>query len=248
MDWFGGATAVVTGAANGIGRSTAEVLHELGARVVAVDIDGAALDAAFGGLDVTRYQADVCAGEALAAALLAEYGTIGLLVNNVGIDTNHSFLSVSGQDFNRVFATNLRGPWFLTRGLLEGMLEARSRGSIVFVSSLHDSFIRTLPHYSASKAAVAMLVKELAHEFGPHGIRVNAVSPGVVHTAHVPRPVDAERDRIRDLVPLGTVGEPRQVAKMIAVLLSDQWADYVTGANLRVDGGLSLHSWSTHEQ
>ncbi len=92
----------------------------------------------------------------------------------------------------------------------------------MFVSSLHDSFIRTVPHYSASKAAVAMLVNELAHEFGPHGIRVNAVSPGFVPKAPVPLAVDTERDRIRALIPLGRVGEPRQVAKVLAVLLCDQ--------------------------
>jgi 3-oxoacyl-[acyl-carrier protein] reductase len=248
MDWFAGATAVVTGAANGIGRSTAEVLDELGARVIAVDIDGAALSAAFDGTHVTTFQADVSTdGQALAAALLDRFGTVGLLVNNVGVDSDHGFLDLSQADFDRVFATNLRGPWFLTRGLIERMVEDRRSGSIVFVSSLHDSFIRTVPHYSASKAAVAMLVKELAHEFGPHGIRVNAVSPGFVPKAPVPLAVDTERDRIRALIPLGRVGEPRQVAKVIAVLLCDQWSDYVTGANVRVDGGLSLHSWSVLE-
>jgi NAD(P)-dependent dehydrogenase (short-subunit alcohol dehydrogenase family) len=245
MDWFDGKRAVVTGAARGIGRSTAELLDELGASVIAVDIDGAALDEAFAHSEVRPLVADVAGdGAALAARILDEHGTVELLVNNVGIDSAHSFLELGEEDFDRVFATNLRGPWFLTRGLVSRMLEERRRGSIVFVSSLHDTFVRTFPHYSASKAAVSMLVKELAAELGPHGVRVNAVSPGAIQSAHVPAPGESERRRLQALIPLGSIGQPGQVARVIALQLSDEWSSYTTGANVRVDGGLGLHSWS----
>jgi NAD(P)-dependent dehydrogenase (short-subunit alcohol dehydrogenase family) len=246
MDWFQGKTAVVTGAARGIGRGTAELLDELGARVIAVDVDGRALDAAFAHSEVTPHVADMAGdGMEIAAALTAEHGLVELLVNNVGVDTEHRFLDLEEQDYDRVFATNLRGPWFLTRGLAQRLVDERRRGSIVFVSSLHDAFVRTFPHYSASKAAVAMLVKELAAELGPHGIRVNAVSPGVIHTARVPEPEDrATRERLQTLIPLGRIGKPREVARMVAVLLCAEYSDYVTGANVRVDGGLGVHSWS----
>jgi glucose 1-dehydrogenase len=246
MDWFGGKTAVVTGAARGIGRGTAELLVELGARVVALDIDERVSSADFAHGGVEGFVADIAAdGAQLAGTLIARYGPIDMLVNNVGIDTEHHFLDLAERDYDRVFNTNLRGPWFLTRAIAASMIEARRRGAIVFVSSLHDTFVRTFPHYSASKAAVAMLVKELAVELGPHGIRVNAVSPGVIHTAHVPAPSDqVEADRLRTLVPLGHMGEPLDVARPIAMLLSDQWSGYITGANVRVDGGLGAHSWS----
>jgi glucose 1-dehydrogenase len=246
MDWFDGKTAVVTGAARGIGRGTAELLAELGARVVALDIDERALSAGFAHDGVEGFAADVAAdGAQLAGALLSKHGPIDMLVNNVGVDTEHHFLDLAERDYDRVFSTNLRGPWFLTRAIAGSMVEARRRGAIVFVSSLHDTFVRTFPHYSASKAAVAMLVKELAVELGPHGIRVNAVSPGVIHTAHVPAPSDqAEANRLRALVPVGRMGEPLDVARPIAMLLSDRWSGYITGANLRVDGGLGAHSWS----
>jgi glucose 1-dehydrogenase len=246
MNWFSGRTALVTGAAQGIGHATATLLADLGASVVALDIDREALGSVFVGSAVKTYVADVSSdGLALARALVAEYGTVHLLVNNVGIDTPHRFLELGEADFDRVMATNLRGPWFLTRGLVECMLAERTQGAIVFVSSLHDRFVRTFPHYSASKAAVAMLVKELAAELGPHGIRVNAVSPGAIHTARVPEPADqGERDRLRAIVPLGGLGQSGHVARMIAVLLSDEWAGYVSGANVPVDGGLALHSWS----
>ena len=244
--WFDGKTAVVTGGAHGIGRSTAELLAELGAAVIAVDVDGDALQTVFSGHSVTPFVADVASeSESLAETLVSEFGPIDLLVNNVGIDTPHHFLELGELDWDRVFRVNVRGPWFLTHGIAKRMVKEGRSGSIVFVSSLHDSFIRTLPHYSASKAAVAMLVKELANELGPHGVRVNAVSPGVIHTARVPLPVDEqEQSRLRSLIPLGAMGEPLQVARMIAVLLNDQWSEYVTGANIPVDGGLGLHSWS----
>jgi NAD(P)-dependent dehydrogenase (short-subunit alcohol dehydrogenase family) len=163
----------------------------------------------------------------------------------VGIDTARGFLDLPEEELDLVFRTNLRGPWLLTRELTALMVARKRRGAVVFVSSLHDTFIRGFPHYSATKAAVSMLVKELAQELGPHGIRVNAVSPGVIHTAHVPAPeTPEEEERLRRLVPLGRIGEPSHVARMIAVLLSDHWAEYVNGANVRVDGGMGVHSWS----
>jgi NAD(P)-dependent dehydrogenase (short-subunit alcohol dehydrogenase family) len=242
--WFAGSTAVVTGAAHGIGRGIALRLGAQGARVVAVDHDEAALREDPPGLP---HRADMAADDtaALADALWAEHGPIDLLVNNVGIDTPHGFLDLSEADYDLAWRTNLRGPWFLTRRLVERMIEDERRGAVVFVSSLHDTFIRTHPQYSTSKAAVSMLVKELAQEVARHGIRVNAVSPGAVHSAQVPAPdTPDEQAEIRRIVPLGRIGEPDDIARMVAVLLSDEWSGYVTGANVRVDGGLGLHSWS----
>jgi glucose 1-dehydrogenase len=245
-----GKTAVVTGAAHGIGRATAERLALSGARVIAVDVDAPALDVAFGDSHITQVAADVASdGTELGRSLLQDYGTIELLVNNVGIETSSGFLALSEQDYDRVFAANLRGPWFLSRVIAERLVNDDRRGAIVFVSSLHDSFIRTFPHYSASKAGVAMLVREMANVLGPHLIRVNSVSPGAIHSRHVPLPVDeAERQRHREIIPLGQIGEPDNVARMIVILLSDEWSGYVTGANIRVDGGLGTHSWSVHPE
>jgi NAD(P)-dependent dehydrogenase (short-subunit alcohol dehydrogenase family) len=91
---------------------------------------------------------------------------------------------------------------------------------------------------------VAMLVRELAHELGPHGIRVNAIAPGVVRSGSVPGPGGGDEPRLRRIVPLGRIGEPRDVASMAAVLLCEEWSSYVTGANIPVDGGLNLYTWS----
>ena len=112
----------------------------------------------------------------------------------------------------------------------------------MFISSLHDTILRLQPHYSTSKAAVAMLIRELAYELGPHGIRVNAVSPGSIRSTTNRQP-DVEDPAIGRLIPIGRTGEPDDVAKIVAMLLSDAWAGYITGANIAVDGGLALHSW-----
>jgi len=247
VEWFSGKTAVVTGAAHGIGRSVAEQLVELGARVVAVDRDRNALASAFADGPIAVCPGDVSADptDDLVSAIGELGGPVDLLVNNVGIDTAHGFLDLEPEDFDRVFNANLRGPWFLTRALADDMVRRANGGAILFISSLHDHIVRRRPHYSASKAAVAMLVRELAFELGPHGIRVNAISPGVIASAAMPEPNAGEAQRLRHLVRLGGVqGRPGDVASMAAVLLSDRWSGYVTGANVPVDGGLGLVTWS----
>lgn len=240
-------TAVVTGAARGIGAGIAKELLVHGARVVAVDINEGALKETFkGNSTVTIWPGDISSAgiDGLAAAICEAAGPIQLVVNNVGIGTPQGFLDLEEADFDLVFRTNLRGPWFFTRRIVLDLVRRRLTGSIVFVSSLHDHRIRGQPHYSASKAAVAMLVKEMAQELAPHGIRVNAVSPGVVRTNTVQWPDPADAERARRLVPLDRVGQPADLGRVTAALLSDEISGYVTGANVPVDGGLDLHSWS----
>ena len=250
LTWFSGKRAVVTGAARGIGEGVARQLAELGAQVVAVDCDERALAAAFAdepGISPLVGTLGDGRESALADTVCNRFGTPELIVNNVGVDGPGSFLEIDEQDFDSVFATNLRGPWFFTRRLVQALIDREVGGAIVFISSLHDHIVRTRPHYSASKAAVAMLVRELAHELGPHGIRVNAIAPGVVRSGSVPGPGGGDEPRVRRIVPLGRIGEPRDVASMAAVLLCEEWSSYVTGANIPVDGGLNLYTWSAVE-
>ncbi|MEA2435528.1 MAG: hypothetical protein QOF65_84 [Thermoleophilaceae bacterium] len=229
----------MTGAARGIGLGIAQQLVAAGARVVATDRDFDALQRAFPARDAELLELDVAGDSvALAPAVLDRFGAPELIVNNVGITTGHGFLELSEADFDTVHRTNLRGPWVLTRGLIDSLVRTRTRGNVVFVSSLHDHRIRGNPHYSASKAAIAMLVRELAYELAPNGIRVNAVSPGWV--AREGEKIDK---RARGVIPLGRAGTPADVAHMAMVLLSDDLSSYVTGANIPVDGGLALHSW-----
>jgi NAD(P)-dependent dehydrogenase (short-subunit alcohol dehydrogenase family) len=251
VDWFDGRTAVVTGAAHGIGRAIAHQLDALGAAVVAVDRDVDALEGAHSGTSVRVREGDLATDDTadLARAIDARFGPVELLVNNVGVVTGHPFLELEQEHFDRVLRTNLRGPWFFTRALVEGMVERARGGAILFLSSLHDHIPLRRPHYSASKGAIAMLVRELAWELGPHGIRVNAISPGAITTSMSPDASGEQADRMRPLFRLrGRAGEPDDVARMAAVLLSDEWAGYVTGANVPVDGGLGLVTWARDDR
>lgn len=241
MEWFAKETVVVTGAAHGIGRGIATLLHDLGARVIAVDTDEAALRQQFDG---DRWV--ICPGDLgsrptgeLAEEIWQRHGPLRLLVNNVGIGEPERFADLDERTFDLVFNTNLRGPWYFTRQIVRHLIDHEAGGAIVFVSSLHATRVGGWPHYSASKAAMAMLVKELAHELGPHSIRVNAVSPGSVRSRSNP----ATSDSLRRAIPLRREGEPIDVARVVALLLSDEWAGYVTGVDVPVDGGLGLLSW-----
>jgi 3-oxoacyl-[acyl-carrier protein] reductase len=231
-----GRTAVVTGGARNIGLAIGRALCEAGARVILVDRDEEALAKAGRNLGCATLHGDIAAdsAESLAGRVLEDHGPVDLIVNNVGIATASRFRDVTEDEFDLVLRTNLRGPWFFTRALVEPMIREHRHGAILFISSLHSSHVRLFPHYSASKAAVAMLVKELAHELGPSGIRVNALSPGWIGPAD---------DALRHRVPLGRSGSPEDVATMALALLDDAVSGYVTGADVPVDGGLALHTW-----
>jgi NAD(P)-dependent dehydrogenase (short-subunit alcohol dehydrogenase family) len=243
-----GRRAVVTGAGRGIGLAIARRLIMAEARVVAVDSDREALEHAFNGAqgcscvagDIAR--PDVAS---LAETVLAD-GPVELIVNNLGVSTEHGFLDLQEPAFDRVLQTNLRGPLFFTKRLVRELIDRRRRGTILFISSLHDTFVAQRPHYSASKAGVAMVCRELAYELGWHGIRVNAISPGWIRTAaDFDTPAQREKyEFTQPRIPLGEPGEPDDIAKLALVLMSDTWSGYVTGANVPVDGGLSLFSWS----
>jgi NAD(P)-dependent dehydrogenase (short-subunit alcohol dehydrogenase family) len=249
-----GRRAVVTGAARGIGEAIAKWLIMAGADVTVIDKDSL-VKSVFRTESCQVMEADLYAEDVagLAEEILAG-GPVELLVNNVGITTPHGVMQVGEEELDLVLGTNLKGPWLFTRRLVEGLIEAqartpdrgpRPRGSILFISSRHDRFVAREAHYSVSKAGVSMLMKAMAKELGQHRIRVNAISPGWIRTADdttTPEQV-AKYERLRPRIPLGQAGVPADVARVALFLLSDAWSGYITGQNLPVDGGLSLHNW-----
>ena len=247
--------AVVTGAARGIGEAIAKWLIMAGADVTVIDKDAELLKDAFRTEDCQVIEADLHREDAGALAdELTRNGPVELLVNNVGITTPHRIGQIGPAELDLVLGTNLTGPWLFTDRLVKTLIDDRARtpgrsprprGSILFISSLHDRFVAREAHYSVSKAGVAMLVQAMAKELGRHRIRVNAISPGWIRTAEdvsTPEQV-AKEARLRPRIPAGLAGVPADVARVALFLLSDAWSGYVTGQNIAVDGGLSLHNF-----
>ena len=250
-----GRPAVVTGAARGIGDAIAKWLIVAGADVTVIDKDPDALKDAFRTEDCQVIEADLHTEDVVGLAdELTRNGPVELLVNNVGITTPHRFGQIGAAELDLVLGTNLTGPWLFTDRLVKALVDDRARtpgrsprprGSILFISSLHDRFVAREAHYSVSKAGVSMLVQAMAKELGKHQIRVNAISPGWIRTAEdttTPEQV-AKYARLRPRIPGGQAGVPADVARVALFLLSDAWSGYVTGQNIAVDGGLSLHNW-----
>jgi NAD(P)-dependent dehydrogenase (short-subunit alcohol dehydrogenase family) len=236
--------ALVTGAGHGIGRACALQLAADGHEVVAVDIDEAGLDELPAEI-AHRIVHDVGkAPDALARIVLSKVPYCSTIVNNVGVLDGRPFLDLPPEAVEATWRTNVAGPWELTRLLVKDLIQRRQAGSVVFVNSLHSHRVRMCPDYSSTKAALMMLVQELTAELGPHGIRVNSVSPGVVDTwsDRVAQPAE-HRARSEALVPLRVLGAPEDVANAVAFLCDPDTARYVTGADLRVDGGLDTYNW-----
>jgi NAD(P)-dependent dehydrogenase (short-subunit alcohol dehydrogenase family) len=246
--------ALVTGAASGIGRATCLRLARDGktrgvpTKIAAVDLglspELKSLVDELGSLSTEAVALDGDLGTPdapgrVVGAAVARFGGLEALVSNAGINRPGSLVDYSVDDWDRVFAVNTRATWLLAKAAHRAL--KASGGAIVAVGSMSG----TNPHanlgaYGPSKAAVIMLVRVLAQELGRDGIRVNAVSPGMVRTGMTARVyaderVAAERDA---LVPLGRVATPEDIADVIAYLLGPD-ARYVTGHDLVVDGGVA---------
>jgi glucose 1-dehydrogenase len=250
--------AVVTGAARGIGYAIALRLAQAGARVLALDLDKDRLVSqindtdreAWQGLDCVPVEADFGQSPDVDPDKLAEdlldidTDPIELIVNNVGICTGTSYSDTLPEDYDRVQRINLRNPRFFTKRLVVPLTKSDRSGSVLFISSLHEQVPSRRPQYDISKAGVSQAARALAAELGPSGIRVNSISPGWIDTASDKEAEADKADKMIPLVPLRRAGSPDDVAKVALFLLSDEWAGYLTGLNIPIDGGLLLHTWA----
>ena len=240
-------TALVTGAGNGIGRAIAQALVGEGVRTVFADINPDTVTAAvkasarpelaipFVGDLATRAACD-----ALLAHAQSVLGRVTHFVHSASPprrEADHA-MAVRGETWAQMHAVNLDAGFHLARELARPLIAAREPGSFLFLTSLHAGTPRNLPHYSTSKAALAMLVKELARTWGRYGIRVNALVPGAIAAGgFVADPALARH------IPLGRLGQAQDLAPMALAVLSNKVSAYVTGAAVVVDGGLSLMNW-----
>jgi NAD(P)-dependent dehydrogenase (short-subunit alcohol dehydrogenase family) len=236
--------ALVTGAARGIGLAAARRFLTEGWRVACLDIEGALLMEAVAALAqpdatlaLTCDISDPAAVEAAFGALGARFGRLDALVNNAGTAVFKPLLETTLEDWNRVLAVNLTGP-FLTTQLAAPLMAETGGGAIVNITSISGLRASTLRvAYGTSKAALAHLTKQQAAELASLGIRVNAVAPGPVDTAMAKAVHSPEiRADYRDAIPLARYGLEEELANAIFFLCSEQ-ASYITGQILAVDGG-----------
>ena len=245
MNALASKTALVTGASAGIGEAAARALDAAGARVVVTGRSVERLERVAAGLrnDPLVMPADLGepgAGMRLAGAVLAETRGVDVLVNNAGMAIRGAPEDLAEADLDRIFAVNFRSFLMLATGLGPAMVE-RGAGSIINISSvasLRGPVGRVA--YAATKGAIDAMTRALAADWGPNGIRVNAVNPGLIVTAMTEGRLDDTpglAERLAARTPLRRLGYPEDVAGVVVFLASDA-ARYITGETITVDGGL----------
>jgi NAD(P)-dependent dehydrogenase (short-subunit alcohol dehydrogenase family) len=230
--------AVVVGGGSGIGAALADRLRARGTTTVTWDIAGAH--------DVTCDVADPAAIDAAVGLTRERWGVPSTVTVTAGVGHSGLLVDASPEDFDRVMRVNARGPWLCMRAWVDGMRDEGVAGSFVAVSSVSAQLVdRNMGVYCASKAALSMLVKVAAAEWGALGLRVNAVAPGVTRTPMLGRGPTATVEGspwlagVAERTALGRLGEADDIARVIVALHAMEW---VTGQVLECDGGLSLRS------
>ena len=237
--------ALVTGAARGIGQAIAWQLASQGADLALCDVqaewlEDTAAQAKALGRRVESYALDVVNAAAvteIVARIVADFGRLGVLVNNAGTTRDTLLVRMTEEDWDAVLDINLKGAFLVTKAVAKQMMKQRS-GAIVNIASVVGLTGNAgQANYTASKAGLMALTKTAAKELGGRNIRVNAVAPGFIRTAMTDKLAEPVKAAMLKLVPLGRPGEPEEVAQAVAFLASDA-ASYVNGQTLAVCGGM----------
>lgn len=247
-----GKTAIVTGASKGIGKGIAERFGKEKMNVVVdylTDPDGAedtkAAIQANGGKAV-MVEADVSKEDGIRRLMetaIQEFGSLDVLVNNAGFSESAPSEKLSLETWQRVLDVNLTGAFIASREAIKYMADNGIKGSVINITSVHQTIPKVEnAHYGVTKAGLKMLTETLALEYAEQGIRINAIGPGTINTPANPvfDQNDEEKKKTLEKIPMKQIGKPEQIAAAAAWLASTE-ADYVTGATLFVDGGMTLY-------
>ncbi len=240
-------TALVTGAAQGLGRCIAQTLAAAGAKVACIDINAESLAETVAGIRAAGGTAEPLACDVTQSdrvgevvdQVVAMWGKLDILVNNAGVTRDNVLIRMKDEQWDLVLNINLRGTFLFTRAAARPMMKAR-RGRIINVASV--SGLMGNPgqvNYSASKAGVIGLTRTVACELASRNITVNAVAPGFIATDMTAKLGEETLEAIRKEIPLGRLGEPQDVADAVLFLASDA-ASFITGHVLTIDGGLTV--------
>ena len=249
-------TAIITGSSQGIGRGIAERFAQEGANVVVNYIGNMEManevvqNAQNIGAKAIAVQGDVSKVEdinKLFEAAIEAFGQVDILVNNAGVERHAPFWEVTEKDYDFVMNVNAKGTFFASQAMAKHLIESKRRGKIINISSVHEDLpFPNFTAYCVSKGGVRMLTRNLAVELGQFGINVNNIAPGAIETP-INRNLLNNPMKLNYLlgqIPLKRLGKPEDVAGL-AVFLSSDEADYVTGSTFFVDGGLT---WFYEEQ
>ena len=247
MGMFDGKTAVVTGAARGIGRAIAEKLASEGADLALCDLDAdwvadtaAAVEAL--GKTAKCYSVDVRSMQGVqdaVGAIMGDFSKVDILVNNAGITKDTFLARMSEEDWDAVIAVNLKGTFLFTKAVSRLMMKQRS-GAIVNIASIIGLIGNAGQcNYAASKAGVIALTKSAAKELATRNVRVNAVAPGFIKTKMTETLSEDVQQQMLGVIPMKRFGEPQDVARVVAFLASEASA-YMTGQVLTVSGGMVM--------
>ncbi len=242
-----GQLAVITGGGTGIGLAVARGLHAAGARVVLVgrrvaELTASAESIGAGAAHIVHDLTELEKAPALVERITREHGPISCLINNAGIHLKKPAVDTTAEEFQGVLTTHILGAHALTRQVIPGMIE-RGQGSILFMASMASLFgIPLVVAYSAAKSAMLGMVRTLATELSPHGVRVNAIAPGWIDTDMSRRALDndpARKAKILSRTPMNRLGDPADIG-WAAVYLCSPAARFITGITLPIDGGVSM--------
>jgi 3-oxoacyl-[acyl-carrier protein] reductase len=242
-----GKVAVVTGAAQGIGRAIAEALARDGADVAVADLDAGRSQETVAAveklgrraLNVKVNVAEWTDAKAMAEQVMKEWGKIDILVNNAGITRDGLLLRMKEEDWNLVLQVNLNGTFHCTKAVLQSMTKQRY-GRIINIASIVGVMGNVgQANYAASKAAVIGFTKTVAREYASRAVTVNAVAPGFIDTAMTQGLSPDVKEVLQKQIPLGRLGQPEDIAAAVRFLASDE-AAYVTGQVLHVNGGMLM--------